>query len=243
MMKLKLLPFAVAVALSMCAAKAEATMIYYDLNFAYTSAVTPNSTAPWLSFTFRDGADCSPACGGNTAQLLMTSSLESGSEFFTQTNFNASSPLTDVAFTSGTGTFATPTIGQFSANGYNAGGSQDFDVQIAFATSGNNGGAQRFNGFDTALFTITGAGITANTFNIGTPNNLSLWASAHLQGITGTGNCNGSAWVGDRNGTTAGGGSGSCGGATTTSVPDSGGTVSLLGLAMMGVAYVRRRHI
>jgi hypothetical protein len=237
-MKLKLLPFTMALVVSMFAAKADAASIVFDLNFAYTSDATPNSTPPWLTFTFRDAADCSPGpCAPNTVQLLMASSLESSSEFFTQTNFNSSSPLTNVAFTNGTGAFAPPTIGQYSSNAYNAGASQDFDVQVAFETSGMGGGALRFNAFDTALFTITGAGITANTFNVGTPNNPPLWASAHLQGITGTGNCNGSAWVADVNGSAPGGGSGSCGG---TSVPDSGSTVALLGLAMMGVAYLRR---
>ena len=234
-MKLKLLPLTIAVAVSMFSTKTEAATIVFDLNYAYTSAVTPNSTPPWLTFTFSDGADCSPGpCGANTVQLLMASSLESSTEFFTQTNFNSSSALTGVAFTSGTGTFATPIIGQYSSNGYNAGASQDFDVQVSFA----NANAGRFGAFDTALCTITGAGITANTFNVGTPNNPSLWASAHLQGITGSGNCSGSAWVGDRNGTTAGGGSGPC----ATSVPDSGSTVALLGLAMMGVAYLRHRR-
>ncbi len=236
-MKLKLLPLTVAVAVSMFVAKAEAASIIFDLNYAYTSAVTPNSIPPWLTFNFRDAADCSPGpCAANTVQLLMASSLESASEFFTQTNFNSSLALTNVAFTSGTGTFTAPTIGQYSSNGYNAGASQDFDVQVSFATPN----AERFDGFDTALFTITGAGITANTFNVGTPNNPTLWASAHLQGITGTGNCSGSAWIGDRDGIAPpSGGSGSCGG---TSVPDSGSTVALLGVAMLGVAYLRHRR-
>ncbi len=233
-MKLNFLPLTVAVAVSMFAAKAEAASIVFDLNYAYTSAVTPNSTEPWLTFTFRDAADCDPDCGANTVQLLMASSLENSSEFVTQTNFNSSSALTNVTFTSGTGLFTAPTIGQYSSNGYNAGASQDFDVQVSFATAN----AGRFDAFDTALFTITGTGITANTFNVGTPNNPSLWASAHIQGISGTANCSGSAWVGDRNGTTSGGGSGSCG---STSVPDSGSTVALLGFAMMGVAYLRHR--
>ena len=219
----------------MLAAKAEAASIVFDLNYAYTSAGTPNSTPPWLTFTFRDAADCSPGpCGADIVQLVMASSLESASEFFNQTNFNSSSPLTGVTFTSGTGTFTAPAIGQYSSNGYNAGGSQVFDVQVTFETAT----AGQFDAFDTALFTITGAGITANTFNVGAPNNPTLWASAHLHGITGTGNCNSSAWVGDRNGTTAGGGSGSCGG---TSVPDSASTLMLLGSAFLGLGALRRR--
>ena len=151
-MKLKLLPLTVAVAISMLASKAEAASIVFDLNFAYTSDATPNSTPPWLTFTFRDAADCSPGpCGADTVQLLMASSLESASEFFNQTNFNSSSPLTGVAFTSGTGTLTAPTIGQYSSNGYNAGASQVFDVQVTFETAT----AGQFDAFDLSLIHIS----------------------------------------------------------------------------------------
>ena len=242
-MRVTRLPIAMALALSLCAANAQANAIVFDLNYAYTSATLPTSTPPWATFTFRDTTDCSPGpCDADMVQLLIASSLETGSEFITQTNFNSLVALSPAAvvYTSGSGSFQLPTIGQYSANGYNAGGGQDFDLEISFETSGRDGGALRFNSFDTALFTIISAGITASTFNVATADTPALWASAHVQGISATGACGGSsAWVGDRNGTTSGGGSATCG----TPVPDSASTLALLGFAMAGVGYLRRRHI
>jgi hypothetical protein len=247
-MRITPLPIALALAFSLCAAKAQATSIVFDLNYAYTSATLPTSALPWVTFTFSDGTDCNPDCGANTVQLLIASSLESSSEFITQTNFNSAVELSSVVYesTGSSGSFAVKSIGLYDSDGYSAGASMDFDLQISFATSNSGDGIKRFNGFDTALFTLTGmtgGAITANTFNVPTPekNSLELWASAHVQGISATGACGGtSAWVGDRNGTSSGGGS-QCG--TTFRVPDSGSTLALLGFAMMGVGYLRRRRI
>ena len=241
MMRISPLPIALALAFSLCAAaKAHATSIVFDLNYAYTSATLPTSALSWLTFTFSDTTDCSPGpCAVDTVQLLIAASLESSGEFITQTNFNSALPLSSIVLTSGTGSFEVDSIAPYSPDGYNAGASIAFDLQADFENSGSGGGSKRFNGFDTALFTLTGAGITANTFNVATttPNKPALWASAHIQGISATGECGGtSAWVGDRNGTSSGGGSTPCG----TSVPDSGSTLALLGIAMMGVGYLRR---
>ena len=238
------LPIALALAFSLCAGKAQANSIVFDLNYVYTSdSALPASALSWVTFTFRDTTDCSPTCGENTVQLLIAASLESSGEFISQTNFNSTVTPLSIVHTGGTGSFATPSIALSSVNGYNAGASIDFDTEVSFGTSGSGGGQKRFNGFDTALFTITGSGITANTFNVSTPadaNKPQLWASAHIQGISATGPCGGtSAWVGDVNGTSPGGGSTPCG----TTVPDSGSTLALLGFAMLGVGYLSRGQI
>ena len=248
MTRISPLPIAFALAFSLCAAEAHANSIVFDLNYSYTSGTLPTSALSWVTFTFRDTTDCNPGpCAANTVQLLIASSLESSGEFITQTNFNSTVAPLSIAYTSGSGSFGTPSVALSSVNGYDAGASIDFDMEASFPTSGSAGGSKRFNGFDTALFTITGSGITANTFNIPTPvdaNQPQLWASAHIQGISATGPCGGtSAWVGDRNGTSSGGAGSESGTVCGTSVPDSGSTLALLGFAMMGVGYLRRRHL
>lgn len=235
------LPVALALAFSMFASRADATSITFDLNYVYTGA-QPGSALSWLTFTFRDTTDCSPGpCAADKVQLLMVASLEAGSEFITQTNFNSALPLSSIAYTSGTGSFKVQSISPYDPDEYNAGAHILFDVQADFSTSNSNGGSKRFNGTDTALFTITGTGINANTFNVPTPidgTKPRLWASAHVQGISETG-CGTSGWIGDRNGTSSGGQGATCG---TTKVPDSGSTLALLGMAMVGVGYLRRRR-
>ncbi len=181
----------------MFAAQARAATISYDLNFVYTGNL-PDSTAPYLNATFRDGADC-PGCAAGTVQLVLTSSLEDPDEFFSNFFFNSSTAVTTAYTSLLAGSIGSaPTINQYSSNAYAAAGQGgSYDVQIDFDIAPP---ADRFNLTDSLLFTITGTGITANTFNVSALGS-TYFAAAHLQGITG--GC--SAWVVDANGTTPGG--------------------------------------
>jgi hypothetical protein len=238
-MRLKFLPVTMALALTMFAAQAQAASITFDLNYVFNSSGLPLSTGSFLTATFLDGTDCNPDCNTNTVQLLLTSSLENGAEFIEDFHFNADEAVT-TSFTSiVSGTYgAGTTISQYSPNAYTANGTGgDFDVRINFdqAPPGD-----RFNDVDSLLFTITGTTISVATFNF-TANGSIYSAASHLQGTPG--GC--SSWVADRNGTTAGGGGvaagiGTCG---TTQVPDSGSTLALLGVAIMGLGYLRNRFI
>lgn len=234
-----------AVALSMFAAQARAATISYDLNFVYTGSL-PDSTAPYLNAAFRDAADCTAQggaggdCAVGTVELVLTSSLEDPDEFFSNFFFNSSTGAVTTSYTSllAGSIGSDPTINQYSSNAYAAAGQGgSYDVRIDFDIAPP---ADRFNLNDSLLFTITGTGITANTFLINALGS-SYSAAAHLQGITG--GC--SAWVVDANGATPGGAGSAPGvtGCTTQTVPDSGSTLALLGVAMMGLGYLRSRRM
>src|SRR5574342_739120 len=77
-------------ALVVSPAPAQASTLTFNLNFVFSGNV-PDSTSPYAIGTFRDGADClGGACGGNTVQLVLTSSLEDPDEFITEWDFNSS---------------------------------------------------------------------------------------------------------------------------------------------------------
>ena len=242
-MKLHLVPLTMAVALSMFAAQARAATIPYELNFVYTGNL-PDSTTPYLNATFRDAGDCTAQSGAGgdctvgTVELVLTSSLEDPDEFFSNFFFNSSTAVTTSYTSLLAGAIGSaPLINQYSSNAYAAAGQGgSYDVRIDFDIAPP---ADRFNLNDSLLFTITGTGITANTFLVSALGS-SYFAAAHLQGITG--GC--SAWVVDANGATPGG-AGSAPGVTpcTQQVPDSGSTLALLGVAMMGLGYLRSRRM
>lgn len=234
----KALTSALFLAASMFAANAQAATLTYELNFVYTGEL-PDSTPPYLLATFRDGTDCDPDCNANTVQLILTASLEDTTEFVTEWDFNATEAVT-VAFTDDlSGTFAVPDIGQYNPDNYKAGGDGLYDFSIIFSSAGGPGDP-RFAGTDSALFTITGTTISVNTFlALSAPDGGAgpFYSAAHVQGITP--DCSG--WVADTNGGTPGGG-GSATGVTTCVVPDSGSTLSLLGLGILGLGYLARKR-
>jgi hypothetical protein len=237
---------------SMFAEQAQASTITFNLNYVYTGHL-PNSSPQYLNATFRDGADCTAQAGAGgdcaigTVELALSSSLENGDEFFTNfffsTSNNTAVTTTYTALLAG-GIGDDPTVLPYLADGRAAAGNGgNYDVRIDFdqAPTGD-----RFNDLDSLLFTITGSAITASTFNVaapGTPAGTTYYAAAHLQGITSTQRtC--SAWVVDANGANSNTGAGSANdGSCTATVPDSGSTLALLGVAMMGLGYLRSRLI
>ena len=217
-------------AMSLVPATARASTVTISLDYVFSGA-TPASTAPFLTATFRDGADCSGgACAAGTVQLLLTASLESADEFVTEWDFNSSVlPLT---ITQNNGPTASISTG---SNAFKADGDGFYDIGLVFASGPPSA---RMDGTDTAMFTITGAGITTATFNQlsfgSTGSGGPFRSAAHIQGIQPS--CSG--WVGDSASNTNGNGqTGPCG---STTVPDGGTTLTLLGLALGGIGAVRR---
>jgi protein with PEP-CTERM/exosortase system signal len=212
-------------------AVAKADTVTFDLNYVFSGFV-PASAPGYLTATF----DCPTS---TSCTLTLTSSLENVNEFLTEVDFNSSTALGSnaISFTSCV-TCGAPAIDQYSSNAYQADGDGLYDFGFLFQSAN----AQRFDDSDIAIFTITGTGLTATQFNVlSSPAGGSgpFYAAAHVQGIPG--GCSG--WVADANGgNVAGGGGvatgvGTCGG----TVPDSGTSLQLLGLAMLGLGYLRRR--
>jgi hypothetical protein len=218
-------------AISLVPATASAGTFSGSLTQVFSGNV-PDSTSPYLTFTFYDNvgtADCGAACGANQVKLVLTASLEDGDEFVTEWDFNTLLSITSIVNTSITGATA-PSI-SIGSNSFQADGDGLYDIMFSFVSGPPSG---RFNGTDTATFIITGTGITAQTFNTvsapaggaGGP----FTSAAHIQGISG--GCSG--WV-STSGPDTNGNDGACG-----SVPDGGATLTLLGLALAGIGAVRR---
>jgi hypothetical protein len=244
-MKRSVFTFFLAGAVSMFAATAQAGTFEIDLGYTFSGFV-PGSTAPYLTAIFRDGADCvnssgvpggTATCAANTVQVTLTASLESAGEFVTEWDFNSTAAITIAKQSTGpsSGTYTDPTIDTYNSNHYQADGDGLYDFGFMFATPS----AGRFDGTDQITFLLSGTGINAQTFNsLSAPAGGSgpFLSAAHIQGIQ-PNNCSG--WVSDGNGATgAAPGTASCG---SIAVPDSGTTVGLLGLAMLGLGILRRR--
>jgi PEP-CTERM motif len=206
-MSRKLLVPLFAMAVSMWAVAAQATVVTYDYDFVFSGAV-PDSTSPYLYATFYSGTDCGligETCGTGVVELVLTSSLEDSSEFVTEWDFNSSVlPLTIVqdtttALDNNSNGYALPSISTGS-NAFSADGGGNYDIFFNFAPGPPS---DRFNGSgataDVIVFTITGTNITANTFDVLADRHGGagpFHTAAHIQGITP--NCSG--WVSDASG-------------------------------------------
>ena len=184
--------------------------------FSGTTPSTPiNSNDIYAKAIFDDGG----GSGSVTLTMSVLNNLTTSGAYVTDWYFNVvNAPLTGIAFASGIST-SDIDIGSnaFKANG--TGGKFDF----AFHFPG-----ELVPGH-TSVYTLTGAGITANSFNsisVPAPNGGGYLGAIHVQGYQGT-----SAWIGGRIGDPA---------APPSQVPEPA-TLALLGLGFFGIAATRRR--
>ena len=194
----------------------EAKALTFELDESFNDTPSPASTAPWLTATFTQN-------GSGVVNLALQSSLDVSSEFFGSLGFNFNpekDPLTILSLQSQIG--GSPAEVSWSQNGENleGGGTEGkgFDVMIHFETAN----AGRFDGTDLITFIFSGTGITPADFDFINADGLQI--AAHIQGLP---NGASGAIKGEKTD-------------DTTTVPDGGSTLLLLGIGTTLFAFVRR---
>lgn len=157
---------------------AQAGQLTFNLNtqFDTPGGTAPSGTAPWLKAVFDDSV------GPNKVSLTLTSLLQGAGEFVTEWDFNVDpTKLSGLSIAQNTGPSAT--IKPVSADTYQADGDGKYDISLVFASGPP---AARFTVGSVATFTLTGTGITANSFNfLSAPagGHGPFTTAAHVQGI------------------------------------------------------------
>jgi hypothetical protein len=217
-----------AFAAMMFSAAPQAKAIAYDLNYEFSGAQAPAGLSPWVQVVITDSGVGSVTLQFNNVGLTSNENVSWAGVNLADTYRGALlfSPVTKV------GVFDAPTISQQTGSQtsdpgtYKADGDGYFDVALSFTDgAGNPNGV--FGVGESATFTITSTvgGLDASDFDLTsyTGGGNGVWhAAAHVQNTTGLG-AGGSGWIGD------------------TTVPDGGTTIALLGSAMLGAGFLRRR--
>ncbi len=201
-----------------------AQALQFDFNTVFSGTVMPGGSTPWATATFS---------GTSTVTLTITSSMTTAGQFITEMSFNLDPALdpTKLSFSapvSITPGLTAPTITK-GVNGFQADGDGKFDILFSFQQAS---GAGRFDGTDSVTYTITSteAGLTADSFNfLSAPGGgAGSWSAAtHIQGIDDLAGGTTSDWIGPGTG------------AFPTPEP---GTMLLLGLGLLGLGIVARKH-
>ncbi len=182
---------------------------------------SPGSNTVFATAVFDDHG----GSGSVTLTMNVLNNLSAGA-YVNDWYFNVSSaPLSNITLSSGV---AAPSIDFTVPDSYKADGTGGgFDFAFHFSTS-NPGELGQGN---TSVYTLTGGGITANSFN---SNSVSLPPSAGNGGyvsalhVQGYGN---SVWI-----------AGTSGGGTGSQIPEPA-TLALLGLGLLGIAATHRRRV
>jgi PEP-CTERM motif-containing protein len=173
---------AAAIALTLLTATEARADLIYNLSSIFNGE-TPDSTSPWLTATFH-------TVSTGTVTLTLTSSLEVTSEFISDFAFNVDPSIvpSSLSFVEGTPVGYTPgptTVGAGAqdAQNLNGGGAagKGFDIQLVFD---NAPPGVRFDDSDVAVFTITGTGLTAESFDFTNTGSAHVPVAAHINGIT-----------------------------------------------------------
>lgn len=199
--------------------------ITYNMTQEFSGAQAPGGSSPWVKLTLTDVGQ--PA---GTVQLTIANigllSTENMSEL--DFNYDDNKDLSTLSFSLGTriGVFDDPTISA-SQNAFKADGDGFFDIQAAFATGGNAN--KVFAGGESLNVLITDSdGVLLPTdfafLSLDAGGHGPFAAAAHIQNTTGAGS-GGSGWI-----------AGAPGAVPTPfdTVPDTGSTLALMGLGMLG---------
>jgi len=155
--------------------QAQAALIY-NLDTCF-NGTAPTSTAPWLTVKFEnDGTD--------QVRLTMTSHLNVSTEFFGKVDFNLNPAITpsNLTFTWVSGPKADSIVGTTqNAQKMQGGGNAAFGFD--FETSFFNPPAERFDGYDVVVYTITGVGLKETDFDYTNTGSANAHVAAHVQGI------------------------------------------------------------
>jgi len=208
------------IVLGLSAARAEATLLTFDLNSEFSGAQMPAQPLPWLTLTFKDQAE-DALISANTVRFSAQASL-TGTEFIDIIFFNVNplwtqSMLDDMKFAYVSGQQVSQNVNPKTKvatdditaeiNGKNADGDGYFDVQFQYEASKSNlitgtGPDSRFGLSELSVYDITCAlcsSFGVNSFNflsVGGGGEGTFHAAAHIQGIGELGE--GSGWIGDQ---------------------------------------------
>jgi hypothetical protein len=160
---------------------ASAATITIELTTEFSGADSPEGT---LTATFED-------IGAGLVELTMTSNLIN-SEFVSEWSFNLDPALDATALTVGYSSGVMAQDVDLGTDAFKADGVGGFyDILFQFFTAPPSA---RFGAGDTSVYTLSLAGLTANSFNQPSVGGLNYASAAHVQGI-GT-NGQGSGWIG-----------------------------------------------
>jgi hypothetical protein len=199
-----------------------------DIEFSNGQAPA-SATKPWIQMAI---TDVSPG----VVQFVLSAPHLTGSENISEFDFNLdpalAADLGHLTFSNliKTGSFDTPTINQME-DGFKADGDGFYDVQMLFTTGGNTN--KTFTASDNLQYTVSGAGISASSFNfLSAPGggHGPFVTAAHIQNTTGAGS-GGSGWVADSN----------SGNIQLTNVPEPS-TIVMAGLGAIAVVSLRLRR-
>ncbi|KKN92725.1 hypothetical protein LCGC14_0204680 [marine sediment metagenome] len=176
---------AVAAVVLLTAPLSHAFVVSYGLDIEFSGGSLPAGAGPWLKATFDD--EDTPGSVELTLEVLNLVADEFVSKWYF--NLNSSLDPKDLTFSDPLkiGLFDDPKI-NLDADGWNVAGSGRYDIEMAFATSNQGSGAERFGVGESASFTITGiATLTASSFDLTSTGggNGAYPVAAHVQAING----------------------------------------------------------